>query len=580
MTGYGAGIAILVLLLIGVIALAAGVPGLGRGRAAWPAAKRFAAAHYVEAVVLGAGTVVLASLALGLWRVFPIGVDLLGQLREVRDDAEAARAVVIALAAALAAIGILGAIVVGAIRVWTSERQIAASERQTATIEQGHVTDRLTKAVEQLGAEKTAKRVLRDADGAEVRDERNVPITVETTEPNLEVRLGAIYALERIGRDSARDHVTIMEILCAYVRENAKARDAPPPLEDMQDRAEGESADARESVLREHDLKRDDFFDNLRLPRVDVQATLTVIGRRDKDRTARERSRDFRLDLRETNLCSVDLSGLRLDGANLFGARLEGADLDSAQLEGADLSGSRLTRAYLPEVRLERAYLEGARLERANLFGAHLEGANLGNARLEKAHLAKARLESAGLIGARLEGANLNEAWLMGADLTEAWLDGAELIGARLEGAQLVEARLEGTDLRGARLEGADLRYADFRGSNWAGASARGSPAQFADFRGCQSLKQAQLHAFVGNDDTLLPDWPNENGEPYYVWSCWNTPPPEFEATLARAPYVFVPLDQLRAEWLCGPSNPRRKVGTPLALDAPYPEGHPLAGRD
>jgi hypothetical protein len=38
---------------------------------------------------------------------------------------------------------------------------------------------------------------------------------------NLENRLGAIYALERIAEDSVRDHWPIMEILATYVRQNA-----------------------------------------------------------------------------------------------------------------------------------------------------------------------------------------------------------------------------------------------------------------------------------------------------------------------------------------------------------------------
>src|SRR5215203_1562443 len=37
----------------------------------------------------------------------------------------------------------------------------------------------------------------------------------------LEMRLGAIYALERIARDSERDHWPIMETLTTYVREHA-----------------------------------------------------------------------------------------------------------------------------------------------------------------------------------------------------------------------------------------------------------------------------------------------------------------------------------------------------------------------
>jgi hypothetical protein len=42
-------------------------------------------------------------------------------------------------------------------------------------------------------------------------------------EPNVEVRLGAIYALERIAYDSPRDHWPIIEVLTAYVRQNAPA---------------------------------------------------------------------------------------------------------------------------------------------------------------------------------------------------------------------------------------------------------------------------------------------------------------------------------------------------------------------
>jgi hypothetical protein len=57
---------------------------------------------------------------------------------------------------------------------------------------EGQVTDRYTKAIEQLGSEK------------------------------LDVRIGGIYALERIARDSARDHPTVMEVLTAFIREHSR----------------------------------------------------------------------------------------------------------------------------------------------------------------------------------------------------------------------------------------------------------------------------------------------------------------------------------------------------------------------
>jgi hypothetical protein len=67
----------------------------------------------------------------------------------------------------------------------------------------GQITDRFTKAIEKLGAVETGP------DGK--------------PKINLEVRLGGIYALERIARDSPTDHWTIMEVLSTYVRENSPA---------------------------------------------------------------------------------------------------------------------------------------------------------------------------------------------------------------------------------------------------------------------------------------------------------------------------------------------------------------------
>ena len=58
--------------------------------------------------------------------------------------------------------------------------------------EQGQVTDRYTKAIEQLGSDK------------------------------LDVRVGGIYALERIARDSKTDHPTVMEVLAAFIREHSR----------------------------------------------------------------------------------------------------------------------------------------------------------------------------------------------------------------------------------------------------------------------------------------------------------------------------------------------------------------------
>jgi hypothetical protein len=72
---------------------------------------------------------------------------------------------------------------------------------------EGQVTERFTKAIQQLGA------------------------TDDKGKPKLELRLGGIYALERIARDSERDHWPIMEILTAYVREHAQWKEPNLPAD-------------------------------------------------------------------------------------------------------------------------------------------------------------------------------------------------------------------------------------------------------------------------------------------------------------------------------------------------------------
>ena len=60
------------------------------------------------------------------------------------------------------------------------------------------VTNRYTKAIEQLGSDK------------------------------LDVRIGGIYALERVARDSARDHPIVIEVLAAFFREHSREQWPPP----------------------------------------------------------------------------------------------------------------------------------------------------------------------------------------------------------------------------------------------------------------------------------------------------------------------------------------------------------------
>jgi uncharacterized protein YjbI with pentapeptide repeats len=165
-----------------------------------------------------------------------------------------------------------------------------------------------------------------------------------------DIQSGGIYALEGIARDSPEwYHPVIMEVLTAFIREHPRT---PPDVSSAQ-----------------------------RRPPADLQAAVSVVGRRTVEHDIR----------------TVDLSGADLVGAALKKARLGGADLGGADLTGAHLIRADLVRADLTGARLDRARLQGAHLDRAVLLGAHFTGADL-----SLANLTGAELDGADFTAARL----------------------------------------------------------------------------------------------------------------------------------------------------------------------------------
>src|SRR5215217_2973711 len=271
------------------------------------------------------------------------------------------------------------------------ERTQEATRETLRITEQAQITERFPRAIDQLGATDDGK-------------------------PTLEIRLGGIYALERIAKDSPKKYyATIMEVLMAYVRENARLPSeeaTKPPLE--------QHATAERSVPAEQQSERAERSSASapqKKPRVDIQAVLNVLGRRDEARVAEE----YRLqhDLQKTNLTGADFLE-----ANLREVILSKANLGVANLMRADLSGADLSEANLSEADLREAHLMEANVREANFRGADLTGADLWKAKLRGADFSGAELQRANLQGADLQGADLREAYFWGADLQGADLRG------------------------------------------------------------------------------------------------------------------------------------------------------------
>jgi Pentapeptide repeats (8 copies) len=149
----------------------------------------------------------------------------------------------------------------------------------------------------------------------------------------LAVRLGGLYALERIARDSAQDRATIAEVLCAYgrtaKREERPAR--PTPARPAKDPTRPAAHTRLPPELPAEPA-------SLRVRALDIQAVLTILG------LWRERLQEPPpvLDLHDAELQGAYLVRAELQDANLVRAELQDANLVGAQLQDAKLEHSKL----------------------------------------------------------------------------------------------------------------------------------------------------------------------------------------------------------------------------------------------
>jgi len=323
---------------------------------------------YAYAIVALLGVIVFV-----IW-VLPITLTRYPTVGDAADRHMAIAATRTSVVAALAVTGAAGGLVYTA--------------RTYRVTREGHITDRYTRAVEQLGSEAAA------------------------------IRLGGIYALEGLMRDSASDQPTIVEVLASFVRQRAPLPVVPTDVRAMRgagrtsDDASGSPGDSR--------------------PAEDVQAALVVLCRRPS------LNGDRPLNLSSTCLTWTNLANANLTRANLANANLTGADLTNANLIGATLTGATLTKA---------------RLDQARIIGANLRNSNLTQAGFDKANVSDTYLNGANLAGASLVDADLHRATLRRADLTDADLTGVNLASANISRANLTRADLTNANLADVNLD-------------------------------------------------------------------------------------------------------------------------------
>lgn len=247
-------------------------------------------------------------------------------------------------------------------------QRIRELQRQNSLTEQGQATERFTRAVEQLA------------------------------HPDASVRMGGVFALERIARDSVEEWEPVMAVLTAHVRARRPLVDGPKGLDPFPE---------------------------------ELQAILDVVGRAERPSGCYGRA----------DLARTDLRGCRLSGfgwgpvpwEHEEGHWVSGADFDGSDLRGADLCLADLRGTHFFGADMRDANLHGRDLRTSWLSYADLRGADLGQADLSRAELLMVNMQ-----GAKLNGANLL---------------GAKFVGVNLRDAMLLHAEIEDADLRHSNLD-------------------------------------------------------------------------------------------------------------------------------
>ncbi|WP_327388930.1 pentapeptide repeat-containing protein [Streptomyces sp. NBC_01207] len=292
--------------------------------------------------------------------------------------------------------------------------QVGQATKELRISEQGQITGRFNAAIGNLGSQ------------------------------SMDVRLGGIYALQRIMEDSARDHPTVVSVLAAFAQQHA-----------------GSSTDSLKQPMTEPEAHR---------PKADVRAATAVLAKRRADRDSGA----------VVDLGKTDLRGL------FFTDTAASIKLPRANFSHADLRWASLTGADLREASFSNANLEHASLDATNLRGATFQGAKLPEASLSGADLRGAVLECTTFLMDVETGRDVGGSGC--ADLQRVVMEGADLRNAKMADSDLRGALLKGTDFRGADLSRADFRDADLSRADFRGATLTGVKLAGATRDGARGL--------------------------------------------------------------------------------------------
>lgn len=191
------------------------------------------------------------------------------------------------------------------------------------------------------------------------------------------------------------------------------------------------------------------------------------------------------LNLTDTNLAGIDLSGANLDNSNLYKSNLRGANLTNTSLvktifTESILAGVNFKNSHLNETKFNNADLNNADFQDldlnytdftySNLSNSDLRNVKLNNTKFQNANFSRAELGKIDFSHMELQNTifaqtNVTDVKFYHANLTEVDFRGNDLAGIDFTDAILNDAKLNGSDLTATILHRAKCHRAKFAGA-------------------------------------------------------------------------------------------------------------------
>jgi uncharacterized protein YjbI with pentapeptide repeats len=253
------------------------------------------------------------------------------------------------------------------------------------------------------------------------------------SDSNRDIRIGALYALERLCKDSEKDKISILQIINAYIR-NRAPQSSKDILHRFVDSSLNKASSDDYSCSFYHPSNEVYVFQvDTTKQELDIQVAIAILGTNNSGQVP--------LNFTGLNLQGIDFRALDLSNSDFSYCDLTSDDFGKATIDSCKFNNVVANETNFAVTKMRKSSFENSLLQEANFYQADLSNSYIGGG----ACCYKCQFGEAVFINGKLENS---------VDLQRALFWDADLTNVSFEFANMDSANLDRTILKGADLSG------------------------------------------------------------------------------------------------------------------------------